>query len=106
MRTLAMPETAEPWSLTGPRRGPPAAALLAKPKGRTMLLVKPVFWGMSGEAGERHAGLTRCASLPISGSVLSPATRPEPERLVRRRAQWRSFGLAKKAVGKGGAWPC
>jgi hypothetical protein len=52
MRTLAMPETAEPWSLTGLRRGPPAAALLAKPKGGTMLLVKPVIWGMSGEAGE------------------------------------------------------
>jgi|HubBroStandDraft_6_1064221.scaffolds.fasta_scaffold1766736_1 hypothetical protein len=35
---------------TGPRRGPLAAAFLAKPKGARSL-VKPVIWGMSAERG-------------------------------------------------------
>ncbi len=39
----------------GPRGGPPAAALSAKPERGTMLLGKPVIWGMPAKALNRSA---------------------------------------------------
>ena len=44
----------------GPRGGPPAAALSAKPEGGTMLLAKPVISEMPGSGAQQERGKHHC----------------------------------------------